>query len=50
MAKMEVKVGSDVSMPIVISSESEDSDDKVEPPIDSSFTFTPTKRLVLYVT
>ena len=47
---MEVKVGSDLSMPIVISSESEDSDDEVEPPIDSCFTFTPTKMLVLYIT
>jgi len=36
----------DLSMPIVISSESENSDEEVEPPIDSSFTFTPSKRLV----
>ena len=49
VAKMEerlLQVGGDLSMPIVISSESENSDEEVEPPIDSSFTFTPTKRLV----
>jgi len=49
VARMEerlLEVGGDLSRPIVISSESENSDEEVEPPIDSSFTFTPSKRLV----
>ena len=37
-----LQVGGDLSMAIIISSESENSDE-VEPPIDSSFTFTPRK-------
>ena len=37
-----LQVGGDLSMAIIISSESENSDE-VEPPIDSSFTFTPKK-------
>ena len=46
VAKMEerlLQVGGDLSMPIVISSESENSDEEVEPPIDSSLPLLPQK-------